>query len=106
MFVDPGDVLPLVGVGLLTVTTIAAIGGAWAMGRVRGMRESQQLREADLDTHARIERMERSLQAVSEEIERLGEVQRFALKVIADKVSEPEPQEPIRIPHGRVITPH
>jgi hypothetical protein len=59
-----------------------------------------------MDSRARLERMERSLEAVSEEIERLGEVQRFALKVIADRVSDADAQDPIRLPQGRVITPH
>ena len=106
MYIDPGDYLPLMGVSLLTITTGFSIVGAWAMGRNRGLRDAQQLRDDELDSRARIERMEKTLETMSEEIERLGEVQRFALKVIADKVSEAEPQEPIRLPHGRVITPH
>ena len=104
MLHDPGEYLPLIGVALLSLTTLIAIGGAWAMGRVRGMQEATRLRERELDTHARLERMERHLEAVAEEIERLGEVQRFALKVIGDKVVEGA--EPARLPHGRVITPH
>jgi hypothetical protein len=106
MYIDPGDYLPLMGVSMLAITTGFSIVGAWAMGRNRGLRDSQELRDNELDSRARIERMEKTLESVSEEIERLGEVQRFALKVIADKVSEAEPQEPIRLPHGRVITPH
>ena len=83
MYVDPGDYLRLMGV------------------------DATQLRDDELDSRARIARMEKTLEAVSEEIERLGEVQRFALKVIADKVSDAaEPQEPIRLSQGRVITPH
>jgi hypothetical protein len=104
MYVDPGDYLPLLGVGLLGATTFVGIAGAWAAGRLRGMRDvaKDQLRESD--THARIERMEKSLEAVAEEIERLGEVQRFALKVISDKaVSQ---SDSARLPQGRVITPH
>ena len=103
-YVDPGDYLPLLGVLLLGGTTAVGIVGAWAAGRMRGMRDAhaEQLRESD--THARIERMERSLEQVSEEIERLGEVQRFALKVISDKAISPN--EPAKPPQGRVITPH
>ena len=63
------------------------------------------MRDEELDTRARIERMERSLQAVAEEIERLGEVQRFALKVISDRVSESTSPD-TRLSQGRVITPH
>ena len=101
---DPGDYLPLIGVGLLCLTTLLAVAGAWALGRARGMQDSARAKSGELDTHARIERMERHLEAVAEEIERLGEVQRFALKVIGDKVVEAS--EPVRLPHGRVITPH
>jgi hypothetical protein len=103
--VDPGDWLPLVGVGLLAITTIASIAGAWAVGRARGMQEATRLRDLERDTHARIERMERHLQSVAEEIERLGEVQRFALKVIGDKVIEASGEQS-RVTPGRVITPH
>jgi len=106
MYIDPGDYLPLMGVSMLAITTGFSIAGAWAMGRYRGMRDAQRLRDDELDSRARIERMEKTLEAVSEEIERLGEVQRFALKVIADKVSDADTQEPIRLPQGRVITPH
>lgn len=104
MVIDPSDFLPLLAVGLLAVTTLLAVGGAWALGRARGMQDSARLRGEEADTHARIERMERHLETVAEEIERLGEVQRFALKVIGDKVVDAT--EPARLPHGRVITPH
>jgi hypothetical protein len=85
------------------VTTIGSIAGAWAIGRARGMQDAARFRDGEADTHARIERMERTLETVAEEIERLGEVQRFALKIIGDKAVSPEPP---RLPHGRVITPH
>ena len=104
MRIDPGDYLPLLGVALLSITTVVAIGGAWAMGRIRGMQDTQHLKDQERDTHARVERMEQHLEAISEEIERLGEVQRFALKVIGDKVVEAS--EPSRLSQGRVITPH
>src|SRR4051812_29694488 len=84
--IDPGDWLPLVGVALLSATTIGSIAGAWAVGRAKGLKDAAGLRERELDTHQRLERMERNLETVSVEIERLGEVQRFALKIIGDKV--------------------
>lgn len=103
-YVDPGDYLPILGVLLLGGTTAVGIAGAWAAGRMRGMRDSNQEQLREADTHARIERMERSLEQISEEIERLGEVQRFALKVIGDRVVSQS--EPAKLPQGRVITPH
>ena len=105
MVIDPGDWLPLVGLGMIGACTALGVAGAWAMGRARGVREARGLRDEELDTRARIERMERSLQAVAEEIERLGEVQRFALKVISDRVSETTAPES-RLSPGRVVTPH
>ena len=105
MAVDPGDWLPLAGVLLLAVTTVAAIAGAYAFGRIRGLRDGVLRREEEMETRERIDRMQRSLESVAEEIERLGEVQRFALKVIADKGTAP-PEAPRSLPSGRVITPH
>ncbi|HJQ22068.1 MAG TPA: hypothetical protein VJ867_17120 [Gemmatimonadaceae bacterium] len=103
--IDPGDWLPLAGVMLLGGTTIVGIVGAYAYGKMRGQRDGvcEQMQQGD--THARIERMERSLLAVAEEIERLGEVQRFALKVIGDKALA-SGEKPPALPQGRVITPH
>ena len=105
MIVDPGDWLPLAGLSMIAACTALGVAGAWAMGRARGVRDALRMRDEELDTRARLERMERSLQAVAEEIERLGEVQRFALKVISDRVSEATAPEPM-LPQGRVITPH
>ena len=105
MIVDPGDWLPLAGLAMIAVCTALGVCGAWALGRARGVKDAMRMRDEELDSRARIERMERSLQAVAEEIERLGEVQRFALKVISDRVSETTAPEPL-LPQGRVITPH
>jgi hypothetical protein len=105
--VDPGEWLPLLGVGLLAMTTIVGIGGAWAHGRLRGMQDAARRRDEEMDTQGRLERMERTLATVAEEIERLGEVQRFALKVIAEKAGVRGAEtEPPQQSQGRVITPH
>ena len=104
MVVDPGDYLPLIAVGLLAITTLGSIAGAWALGRMRGMRDAMRLRDDEASTQQRIENMQRTLESVAEEIERLGEVQRFALKVLADRATAPG--EPPRLQQGRVITPH
>lgn len=101
---DPGVWIPLLGIALLGLTTVAAIAGAWAVGRARGLQDAAQLRREEDDTRARLERMERNLDAVAEEIERLGEVQRFALKVIAERTIDAP--EPAKLHPGRVITPH
>ncbi len=101
---NPGEWIPILGIALLGGTTLVGIAGAWAVGRARGLQDAARLQRDEEDTRARIERMERSLDAIAEEIERLGEVQRFALKVIADKAIDVA--EPARLSQGRVITPH
>jgi hypothetical protein len=106
MYVDPGDWLPLIGVGMLAVTTVGAIAGAWAFGRTRGMRDALQERDETAALREKVERMEATLTTVAEEIERLGEVQRFALKVISDRVSEVSEPPQQQLPMGRVNTPH
>jgi type II secretory pathway component PulJ len=106
MIVDPGDWLPLAGLGFIGACSALGVAGAWAIGRARGMRDALRENNEAAATRERIERMERSLQTVAEEIERLGEVQRFALKLIGDRVAEVEqPQNP-QMQVGRVITPH
>jgi hypothetical protein len=100
---EPSDLIPVLGIIFVAGCTIVGVAGAWAMGRARGIADAARQHGMELDTHSRIERMERSLATVSEEIERLGEVQRFALKVIADKAGVSENQIS---PQGRVITPH
>ena len=102
--VDPNDWLPLLGVGLLIATTGFAIAGAWAVGRARGMRDVTRLRDDELSAQQRLEAMQRTLESVAEEVERLGEVQRFALKVIAEKAALPA--DTPKLQPGRVITPH
>jgi len=103
--IDPGEWLPLAGVILLGGTTLVGIAGAYAYGRMRGQRDAMRDQMQQSDTHSRIERMERSLHAVAEEIERLGEVQRFALKIMSDKALA-SGDKPAALPQGRVITPH
>lgn len=105
MVVDPGDWLPIMGITFMGACTAVAIAGAWMGGRARGMRDG--LRESNETAQLRdkVERMEHTLHSVAEEIERLGEVQRFALKVISDRVSEVSDPAP-QLPMGRVNTPH
>ena len=101
--VDPGDWLPLFGVGLLSVTTLVSIVAAYALGRAR-RREPSHLPTADAAERDRIQRMERMLETMAEEIERLGESQRFLVKVLGDRQLPPGTEAPK--PPKRVITPH
>jgi hypothetical protein len=106
MVVDPGDWLPLAGLGFIGACSALGVAGAWAVGRARGMRDALRENNEAAATRERVERMERSLQTVAEEIERLGEVQRFALKLIGERVAVVEPPPKPHESMGRVITPH
>jgi hypothetical protein len=103
--IHPSDWLPLAGVGLLIGTTVVSIAGAYAMGRARGLREGMLQRDELGEDRDRLQAMQRSVETIAEEVERLGEVQRFALKVIAEKAAAAVGEQP-RFPSGRVITPH
>ncbi len=100
--VDPNDWLPMAGVALLTVTTMVSIAGAYAVGQSR-RRERIAPPPAAPAEDARVERMERLLETMAEEIERLGESQRFLVKVMAER--QLSGAEPPKSP-PRVITPH
>lgn len=104
MMVDPGEWIPLVALLIMAGSMVVGVTGAWAVGRARGLKDAMKEQRQDADTHARMERMERSLESVAEEIERLGEVQRFALKLIGERAMAPA--EPATPALGRVITPH
>jgi hypothetical protein len=55
--------------------------------------------------HLRLDRMERALDAIAIEIERLGEGQRFTTKLLAERERLHAPGAPPASP-PRVITPH
>ena len=98
---DPGEWLPLIGVLMLAGTTVLSIAGAYALGRSR---RRDVLPERDHELAERTERMERLMEVMAVEVERIGEGQRFLVKVMADKqlgVSGDKPRSP-----ERVITPH
>ena len=52
----------------------------------------------------RLDRIERALEAIAIEVERLGEGQRYATKLLAERLPSSAPQPPSSPP--RVITPH
>jgi hypothetical protein len=103
--VDPGDWLPLIGVAMLAGTTIISIAGAYALGRSR--RRDLPPAPVDHDLADRVERVERLMETMAVEIERIGEGQRFMIKIMNEKPASlpagdaPGPRSP-----GRDITPH
>ena len=97
--VDPSDWLPLIGVGMLSLTTLVSIAGAYALGKSR-RRELPPVHDDD-----RLERLERLVEVMAVEIERIGEGQRFLVRVMTDKQLAVANAERPRTPE-RVITPH
>src|SRR4051812_28094855 len=81
--VDPGDWLPLVGVLMLAGTTVISIGGAYALGRSR--RRDLPSTRADPEVAERLERVERLMEVMAIEVERIGEGQRFVVKVMNER---------------------
>jgi len=100
--VDPGDYLPLIGVLMLAGTTVISIAGAYALGRSR--RRDLPATRADPELAERMERVERLMEVMAIEVERIGEGQRFVVKVMSDRNLASGGDRP-RTPE-RVITPH
>jgi hypothetical protein len=76
---------------------------------VRGPREVQ---TTDLDSSPRLQRMEQAIEAIAVEVERIGEAQRFATKLLAERPVDADLNRiaPAGIPAPRrepgTITPH
>ena len=81
--VDPGDYLPLIGVLMLAGTTVISIAGAYVLGRSR--RRDLPSTRADPELAERMERVERLMEVMAIEVERIGEGQRFVVKVMSDR---------------------
>jgi hypothetical protein len=82
--------------GLLSVVlglgvVAAALGGAYFYGKERGRKEAGALLKAGSATAEMVERTERALDALAIEVERVGEAQRHAAKMLA-KQADKEPQ--------------
>jgi hypothetical protein len=54
---------------------------------------------------ARLDRLEQAVDSIAVEVERVGEGQRFATKLLSERSALPSP-DPLRRAEGRVITPH
>ena len=75
----------------------------WAAARLDRARKILRENETNpIEINARLERIERAVDAIAVEVERIGEEERFGAKIIA---ALPK-QAPQLSPEGRVITPH
>jgi hypothetical protein len=100
---DLGELIPLLGLVLVIGCTGMAVAGAYVLGRSR-RREPDVVQPRDEEAHARLERVEHALEALTMEMERIGEGQRFIVKVMGE--ASPRPAIEKKNAMGRVITPH
>ena len=96
----------LIGTVLVTALFGAALGGAWLLGRDRGRRRAiEELRATPAgDVEQHLARIDRTLDALAIDVERIAEVQRYTAGILADRAPASLPIRP-RSPE-RLDTPH
>lgn len=91
---DSGELIALLGLLFGGFTLAAAFFGAWALGRMQAERNALDARGED-DSDARLARMERMIEAMALDMERLAEAQRFVARRLPATDTRPEkPQIP------------
>ena len=99
--IDPTNVV-LVAV----IVGVMALLGAWFRER-RLSRNADSRDQLSASVDDRLARIEQTLESVAIEIERIGEMERFATKLLASRQAEMELRSPIPpTAPPRVITPH
>jgi hypothetical protein len=76
---DPGELIALLGLLLGGVSLAGGLFGAWALGRMQGERRALDPRAED-PSAARLERIERMIEAMALDMERLAEAQRYVAR--------------------------
>ena len=89
---DPGELIALLGLLLGGVTLAAGLFGAWALGRIQGERKTLDATDND-QSDARLARMERMIEAMALDMERLAEAQRFVARQLPQTEARAENQE-------------
>ena len=99
---DIGELIGLLGMLAVVGVGVCALGGAYALGRLRGMKEVSAGRLADPAAESRLARIEAllegrrslpseaaptapALEAIALEVERIGESQRFLMQVFSER---------------------
>jgi hypothetical protein len=80
---DLGTLIGFLGMVLTCAIVGGAFVGAWAMGRMRGQQEAEEDRLRAAESEARLVRVERLVEAMSLDLERMAEAQRFAARTLA-----------------------
>lgn len=73
---DPGELIALLGILLGGLTLAGGIFGAWAFGRMQGARKAADSRPEPISDE-RLARLERTIEAMALDMERLAEAQRY-----------------------------
>jgi hypothetical protein len=76
---DPGELIALLGLLLGGLAFAGALFGAWALGRMQAERNALDASDDD-DSNERLARMERMIEAMALDMERLAEAQRFVAR--------------------------
>jgi hypothetical protein len=76
---DPGELIALLGLLLGGVTLAGGLFGAWALGRMQGERKALDARD-DYQSDVRLAHIERMIEAMALDMERLAEAQRFVAR--------------------------
>ena len=79
---DPGELIALLGMLLGGLTLAGGIFGAWALGRMQGERKALDAREGGY-CDERLARLERMIEAMALDMERLAEAQRYVARQLA-----------------------
>ncbi len=76
---DPGELIALLGLLLGGITLVGGLFGAWALGRMQAERKALDARDDD-DWDARLTRIERMIEAMALDMERMSEAQRYVAR--------------------------
>ena len=76
---DPGELIVLLSLLLGGVTLAGGLFGAWALGRMQAERNALDTHDDD-DSDARLTRIERMIEAMALDMERLAEAQRYVAR--------------------------
>lgn len=75
----------LVPIAFFAMITIIAVGVPYVRGMVKRWERQDLATRVPDDVSARLERMEHAIDAISVEVERISEGQRFTTKLLADR---------------------
>ena len=89
---DPGELIALSGILLGGLTLAGGVFGAWALGRMQGERRAMDARTQDYPDE-RLVRLERMIEAMALDMERLAEAQRYIARQLPPS-GQSHPQKP------------